>query len=436
MHSFGEKDSTLHKEIYDFVEKIYPFPRSITGNGVRQTLQEVQHHLPDLKIHEIPSGTQVFDWQIPDEWNIYDACVIDASGQRIIDWKKNNLHVVSYSTPVNTSMSLEELNKHLYSLPEQPDAIPYITSYYKPCWGFCITHNQRSQLKQGQYRVVIDSQLKPGSLTYGELIIKGEEASEILLSTYVCHPSMANNECSGPAVTTFLAKWLLQQPSRRHTYRIVYIPETIGSITYLSRNIEQMKANTIAGFVITCAGDNRDFSFMPSRRANTIADKVALHVLKHHTQKFTHYSFLERGSDERQYCAPMVDLPVVSVMRSKYGQYPEYHTSLDNLSIVSPEGLGGTYELLKKCLIALEQNYRYQVTTLCEPQLGKRNLYPALSTKSSVGEHVKTMMNLLAYCDGEKDLLDIAEIIKVPIETCYSIISLLIEQKLLVRKAY
>lgn len=434
MYNSSEEEKFLHQEIYDFVEKIYPFPRSITGNGVRQTLQEIQHHLPELKTHEIPSGTHVFDWQIPDEWNIHDAYVMDESGQRIIDWKKNNLHVVSYSTPVDTTMTLEELNQHLYSLPEQPEAIPYITSYYKPRWGFCITHNQREQLKEGQYRVVIDSQLKPGSLTYGELIIKGEESSEILLSTYVCHPSMANNECSGPAVTTFLAKWLLNQQSRRHTYRIVYIPETIGSIAYLSRNIEQMKAHTVAGFVITCAGDNRDFSFMPSRLANTIADKVALHVLKHNTPKFTQYSFLERGSDERQYCAPMVDLPVVSVMRSKYGKYPEYHTSLDNLSLVSPEGLGGTYELLKKCLTALERNYRYQITTLCEPQLGKRNLYPTLSTKSSVGDQIKTMMNLLAYCDGEKDLLDISEIIKVPLEACYPIIDVLFEQKLLIRK--
>jgi aminopeptidase-like protein len=435
MYTSNEPENNLYQQIYDFVERIYPFPRSITGNGVRQTLREIQHLLPALTIHEVPSGTQAFDWQVPNEWNIHDAYVMDETGKRVVDWQKNNLHVVSYSTPVDTTMSLQELEKHLYSLPDQPDAIPYITSYYRPCWGFCIAHNQRSQLKEGHYRVVIDSQLEPGSLTYGELIIPGEESSEILLSTYVCHPSMANNECSGPAVTTFLAKWLFELPQRRYTYRILYIPETIGSIVYLSRNIEHMKTYTVAGFVVTCVGDNRVFSFMPSRLGNTIADKVALHVLRHHAQEFIHYSFLERGSDERQYCAPMVDLPVVSVMRSKYGEYPEYHTSLDNLTLISPEGLGGAYELLKKCLIALERNYRYKVTTLCEPQLGKRELYPTLSTKSSVNVQIKVMMNVLAYCDGQHDLIDIADIIRVPIETYYPIVDLLLEQNLLRKKA-
>ncbi|OGK12847.1 MAG: aminopeptidase [Candidatus Riflebacteria bacterium GWC2_50_8] len=426
---------TSPQQIYDFAAQIFPIARSITGNGVRQTLAMIKQHLPGLEVFEIPSGTQAFDWQIPDEWNITDAYIMDESGRKVVDWQTNNLHVVSYSTPVNEIMSLDELDKHLHSLPEQPDAIPYVTSYYKPCWGFCLSHTLRQQLKNGSYRVVIDSQLKPGSLTYGELMIPGEEASEILLSTYVCHPSMANNECSGPAVTTFLAKWLLEQPRRRHTYRIVFIPETIGSIVYLSRNLEQMQRNIIAGFVVTCVGDNRDYSFMPSRLANTLADKVALHILRNHTEKFTPCSFLERGSDERQYCSPLVNLPVVSIMRSKYGKYPEYHTSLDNLSLISPEGLSGACELLKKCLIALEQNCIYTATTFCEPQLGKRNLYPTLSARGSVGAQTLLMRDILAYSDGKLDLIDIAGILGVSIEECCSIVELLLTHGLLKRVA-
>lgn len=435
MNTGSEPDNNLHRQIYAFVKRIFPFPRSITGNGVRQTLREIQQLLPALTIHEVPSGTRAFDWEVPNEWNIRDAYVMDETQKRVIDWRENNLHVVSYSTPIATSMSLQELDEHLHSIPEQPDAVPYITSYYSPRWGFCIAHKQRTQLKEGRYRVVIDSRLEPGSLTYGELLIPGEEASEILLSTYICHPSMANNECSGPAVATFLAKYLLEQSYRRYSYRIVYIPETIGSIVYLSRNMEHMKTHTIAGFVVTCVGDNRAFSFMPSRLGNTLADKVALHILRHHASEFIHYSFLDRGSDERQYCAPGIDLPVVSLMRSKYGRYPEYHTSLDDLTLVSPEGLGGAYELLKKCLIALERNCHYKVRTLCEPQLGKRNLYPTLSTKTSVNHQVKVMMNLLAYCDGQHDLIDIADVINVSIEECYSIVNLLLQQYLLAQKA-
>jgi aminopeptidase-like protein len=430
MIPMSQAEESLYQQMYAFAEKIFPFPRSITGNAVRQTLHEIKQLLPELTIHEVPTGTQTFDWQVPKEWNIRDAYVMDESGNRVIDWQKNNLHVVSYSTPVDMTLSLQELDEHLYSLPEQPDAIPYITSYYQPRWGFCIAQNKRQQLKEGRYRVVINSELEPGSLTYGELLLPGEESCEVLLSTYICHPSLANNECSGPVVTTFLAKWLGEQFRRRYSYRIVYIPETIGAVVYLSRHLEYMRTWTVAGFVVTCVGDNRAYSFMPSRLGNTIADKVALHILKNYAPGFISYAFVERGSDERQYCAPGVNLPVVSVMRTKYGEYPEYHTSLDDLSLISSEGLGGAYEILKKCLVALEHNYRYQVTVLCEPQLGKRGIYPTLSTKSS-GCQVKDMMNLLVYCDGQHDLVDVAETIKVPIEGCYSIVDKLLEHGLL-----
>jgi aminopeptidase-like protein len=420
----------LSHRLYEFAARLFPICRSLTGEGVRVTLRLIQEILPELQIMEIPSGTQCFDWTIPPEWNIRDAYVLDECGNKVIDFRRNNLHVVGYSIPVQTSVTLEELDEHLYSLPEQPTAIPYITSYYSPRWGFCLAHQERQRLKPGTYRVVIDSTLEPGVLNYGELILPGREPGEVLLSTYICHPSMANNEVSGPVVTTFLARWLSEMTDRRYTYRVVYIPETIGAIAYLSRNLEPMKRNTVAGFVVTCVGDDRCYSYLPSRRGGTLADKVALHVLKSHAPDFHRYPFLERGSDERQYCSVGVDLPVASLMRSKYATYPEYHTSLDDLNLISPQGLVGAFQLLQKCITAIERNRKYRVSCPCEPQLGKRGLYPTLSTKTS-GREVRTMMNILAYADGEFDLIDIAETIGVPVEECYPIVERLVDARLL-----
>ncbi len=416
-------------EMYRLVERLFPIPRSITGNGVRQTLRVLQEYLPQLQIHEVPSGTKAFDWTVPKEWNIWDAYILTPDGEKICDFRENNLHVVGYSVPVDKEVTLEELQAHLHSLPEQPDAIPYITSYYKERWGFCITHRQREQLKPGTYRVVIRSELKDGSLTYGELILPGQRREEIFLSTYICHPSMANNELSGPAVTTFLARWL-QEQERRYTYRIVFIPETIGSLVYLSRHLDEMKRHIIAGFNITTVGDDRAYSFLPSRLGNTLADRVALHVLHHKHPDFIRYTFLDRGSDERQYCAPGIDLPVVSIMRSKYGTYPEYHTSLDNLGLVSPSGLFGAYDVLKTAIVCLEANEVLQVTVLGEPQLGRRGLYPTLSTKETARQ-VARMMNLLAYADGQHDLLGIAERIGEPMWELLPIVERLKQEGLL-----
>jgi aminopeptidase-like protein len=373
-----------------------------------------------LTAHEVPSGTQAFDWTVPKEWNIKDAYVIGPDGDRVIDFAQSNLHVVGYSTPVDMTVSLDELDQHLYSLPEQPDAIPYITSYYQERWGFCLTHNQRKALKPGGYRVVIDSTLEDGHLTYGELILPGETSDEIFLSTYVFHPSMANNELSGPAVVTYLAQWLYEQP-RRYTYRIVFIPETIGSIVYLSRNLEAMKANIKAGFNVTCVGDDRTYSYLASRYGDTLADRVILHVLSHIYPDFKRYSYLDRRSDERQYCSPGVDLPVASLMRTKYGEYPEYHTSLDDLGLISPTGLQGGYDALKLCIECLEHNETLVFNTPCEPHLGKRGLYPTLSTRESKAT-VRDMMNLLAYCDGRNDLLGVTEIIGAPMWSLFDIV--------------
>jgi aminopeptidase-like protein len=414
--------------MHELATRLFPICRSITGPGVRETLRILQEHIP-IQIHEVPSGTPIFDWTVPREWIIRDAFLADQTGARVVDFQCNNLHVVGYSTPIDQQLPLHELQEHLYSLPDQPNAIPYVTSYYKDRWGFCLSHADRLQLNPGIYRAVIDSELKDGSLTYGECIFPGATKQEIFLSTYVCHPSMANNELSGPVVTTFVCNWIRSQP-RHYTYRVIFIPETIGALTYLSRHLDHLQKNVVAGFNISCVGDERSFSYVSSRYANTLADRIAAHVLPTMSSNYTAYSFLDRGSDERQYRSPGVDLPVVSLCRSKYGTYPEYHTSLDNLQLVTPNGLAGGYEMVRRCLEALEQNRRYHVNCYGEPCLGKRGLYPTLSQKNS-GSNVKTMMDFLAYADGRNDLISIADIIGVSISDILPIASRLKEAGLI-----
>jgi len=398
------------KEMYGLIERLFPICRSITGNGVRQTLAILGEYMDGLNMYEVPTGENCFDWTIPNEWNISDAFIEDNSGQRIVDFKRNNLHVLNYSVPVEGAFTLDELKPHLYTLPNQPDAIPYKTSYYKERWGFCMSHNQFQTLKNKKYRVKIDSKLTPGSLTYADKLLHGDEETEVLISTYVCHPSMANNELSGPALAVGLYNFLAKRKNR-YTYRFIFVPETIGAIAYLSKNLEEMKKKTIAGFQLTCVGDNRGYSYIPSRTGKTIADKIAKHILDNRVQKYNRYTFLDRGSDERQYCAPGVDLPVVSMPRTKYGSFPEYHTSLDNLDLVSAEGLQGALDVHKDCICLLEENKTYQVTTLGEPQLGKRNLRDSLGASTTLPDKDKIITNLLAYCDGKTDLIELGEIL-------------------------
>jgi aminopeptidase-like protein len=440
MTAMDERDDTVQgrdrddafadcgRRMHALAAELFPICRSLTGDGVRQTLRILQEHVP-LQIHEVPSGTRVFDWIVPLEWNIRDAYVLDPRGEKIIDFRRSNLHVLGYSAPIDTTVPLAELQQHLYSLENLPDAIPYITSYYQERWGFCLTHRQRQALTEGDYRVVIDTELKPGHLTYGELRLPGEVEQEVFLSTNICHPSLANNELSGPLVTTWLAKWLLSEP-RRYSYRIVFIPETIGSLTYMSRQLAELKRNVVAGFNVVCVGDDRAYSYLPSRQGGSLADRAALAVLRDEHPGFARYSFLERGSDERQYCSPGADLPVASVMRTMFRMYPEYHTSLDDLTVVTPAGLQGGFEVLRACLELIERNRYYVTTTVGEPQLGRRGLFPTLGTRDW-NRRLRATIDLLAYADGTRDLIDISETIGVPVRELYRLVDELVAAGLL-----
>ena len=410
-------------EIYQFAKELWPLNRSITGNGLRETLQKVSKHLSKFEIKSVPSGTKVFDWTVPKEWDVKEAYIITPSGMKICDFSENNLHLVGYSIPFEGEISFEELKTHLHTLPDQPNAIPYVTSYYEERWGFCLSHEKFNTLERGIYKVVIKSRLFKGELNYGELLIKGKSEKEIFLSTYICHPSMANNELSGPCVLTFLAKWLQEIDFTNYSYRIIFIPETIGSITYLSQNYKEMKNKIIAGFNVSCIGDDRSYSYLPSRNGKTLSDLVAKHVLKWIDPNFNEYNWLDRGSDERQYCAPGIDLPIASIMRTKYGIYPEYHTSLDNLeNVVTPGGLDGGYWAIRKAVEAIERNKNYKIDVLCEPQMGKRKLYPNLSTKKIQDKDTIQTMNFLSFCDGKNSLLNIADLLKIPIWELYELV--------------
>ena len=418
-------------KMHEWATDLWPICRSLSGDGVRETLMYLAQRLPELQIHEVPSETKAFDWEIPNEWNIQDAYISTPDGQKICDFRQNNLHVVGYSEPVNKFMSFAQLKDHIYTLPEQPDWIPYVTSYYARRWGFCMSHKEFLNLHDGEYQVVIDSMLAPGHLTYADLVIRGHNEQEILLSTNICHPSMANNELSGPVLVTALAQWLYERQSDlKYSYRLLFIPETIGAIVYLSKNLLEMKEKIIAGFQVTCVGDERTYSYIRSRNGRTLSDRIAQEVLAEHFPEFKQYTFLDRGSDERQFCSPGIDLPIASICRSKYGEYPEYHTSADDLTLVTPSGLQGSFNIYTCCIDRIEAAQFPLIKCLGEPQLGKRGLYPTLS-KSGSADSTREMMDFIAYADGLNRIEDIAQIIGVDSEICYEISEKLIEAKLI-----
>lgn len=418
--------------MHGLAQDLWEFHRSITGDGVRKTLMKLSEQLPTLVIHEVPSGSEVFDWRIPDEWIIHEARLIAPDGRVVVDLAESNLHVVGYSIGVDEEFDLEDLQEHLYSIPEQPEAIPFVTSYYHPNWGFCLTHNQRQALEPGKYRAHIDAELVPGSLTYGEVILPGDSTDEIFLSTYICHPKLANNELSGPVVAAAIARWLSNLPHRHYTYRIVFTPESIGAITYASLNLEQLKENVIAGFQLTCIGDNRRFTYLASRNGNTRVDRVAKRVLRSRPN-VVHYSYLHRGSDERTYASAGIDLPFISLMRSRYADYPEYHTSLDNLTtVVTPEGLQGGFDVVRECIETLENEQVLLTTTFGEPQLGRRGLYHTMLNKHTSDE-VMLRTTLLAYADGQHSTRDLAELTGMAEETIAAMVEELVAHGLIER---
>ena len=417
------------KEMYELAERLFPICRSITGDGFRQSLGIIRGQVPEIQVFEVPSGTEVFDWTVPKEWNIRGGWIRRKDGETVIDFRDSNLHVLGYSVPIHQMVSREELLEHVYTQPEQPDWIPYVTSYYKERWGFCMTEHQKEQLTDPEYEVCIDSTLADGSLTYGELIVPGETDEEIFFSTYLCHPSMANNELSGPCLMTALIKYVQSLPKRRYTYRFIIVPETIGSITYLSRNLKSMQQHVKAGFVLSCVGDDRTYSMVSTKYEDTLADRVLENVLHFHYPDYIRYSFMKRASDERQYGSAGVGLPVCAFCRSKYHEYPEYHTSADDLSLISPAGLQGSYDVMVKVINALEYNRHYQMTCPCEPQLGKRGLYPTISQKGTYAAF-RAMQHFTAYADGRNDLIAISEIIGTPVDQLIPIVGKLMEHHL------
>ncbi len=425
------------KQYVNIIKDLFPITRSLSGNGNRQTLNYLkENYLGELKIKEysIADNPTTFDWNTPYEWNIDEAYIEDENGNKIIDFKNNNLHILGYSESVDITIPFSELDNHLYSLEDDIDAIPYTTSYYKTRWGFCLTHKQREELRKNPdnlYHVVIKSTFnKNGSITYGELIINGYEDEEVLISTYICHPSMANDNLSGVAMATEIARYIYSLPERKYTYRIIFIPETIGALIYLKENITHLQKYVKAGFVLSCIGDEGDYSCVHTPYNNTYTDKIVSHVLKHITDEPKEYLFLERGSDERQFCAPNVNLPVCTLSRTKFGKFRQYHTSHDNLNFVTAEGLNGGFEYVKKCIDILENNNLYQIKTIGEPQLGKYGLYPTISQKGSA-DYTRKLTNIIAYLNGKNTILDIAEILNVPFNEVLEIINQLKETNLI-----
>jgi aminopeptidase-like protein len=418
----------IGEELHCFAADLYPICRSITGDGVRRTLAAIQRRVP-LQISEVPTGTAVFDWTVPKEWNIRDAYIKDVHGKRVVDFQQCNLHILNYSVPVRSKMPLSVLRPHLFTIPERPDWIPYRTSYYREDWGFSLSHNQMLALEDIEYEVCIDSTLADGHLTYGECYLPGHSMDEVLISCHVCHPSLANDNLSGLSVATSLAQ-LLSGKELRYSYRFLFIPGTIGAITWLARNNGNV-GRIRHGLVLTGIGDAAGFHYKKSRRGNAEIDQAVAHVLRHYSQSHQILEFSPYGYDERQYCSPGFNLPVGCLMRSVWGTFPEYHTSADNLDFIKPRQLAESLRVCTAVVDVLENNRRYRnLRPYCEPQLGKRNLY--LSTGGeAIGVEINARLWVLSFSDGENTLLDIAERSGLPFATINNAAELLCQGGLL-----
>lgn len=398
----SKKDS-----LYDLVEELYPICRSITGDGVRKSLQIIRKQIP-LEVHEIPTGTEVFDWTIPKEWNIRDAWIKDSDGRKIVDFQNSNLHVLNYSIPVDKEITFSELKEHLYTLPDQPDLIPYRTSYYNEQWGFCLSHNQLREMQDEKYHVCIDSTLENGSMTYGELFIKGKSTGEVLISCHICHPSLGNDNLSGVSVAAHLAEHLMQK-KLHHSYRLLFIPGTIGSITWLAQN-ESKVQNIKHGLVLSCVGDAGNITYKKSRRGDAEIDRIVKQVMADSDAKFETRDFSPYGYDERQFCSPAFDLPVGCFMRTPFGEFPEYHTSADNLNFVKRDSLADSLSKLEQVVQVIENNRTYQnLNPKGEPNLGKRGLYELTGGNNQNELNHMAILWVLNLSDGKHSLLDISE---------------------------
>ncbi len=416
-------------------KRLFPICRSITGKGIIKSLKIIKKDFKELKIKRIRSRTKVFDWKIPDEWNIKDAYVLDKFNNKIIKFTDNNLHILNYSSKFKGFVSKKKLIANLYSQKKRPDAIPYVTSYYKKRWGFCVSDNYKKKIlrnykKTDNFFIYIDStHNKNGYLSYGELILPGKSRQEILISTYLCHPSMANNELSGPIVAQSLIKYFKKKKLNK-TLRFLFIPETIGSISYISKNLEYLKNYVIGGYNLSCIGDERMHSCMLSKYENTPADKSLLSAYKELKIKFKQHSFLKRGSDERQYNSPKVNLPIASIFRTKYETYPEYHTSDDNFKIVTLKGLRGGYNVAKKAITLLDKMIIPKSKILCEPNLGKRGMYSTLGLGKTNYKSQK-ILDFLQYSDGNNNLEEISKLIKIKYKKAKSIYKILTNSNLI-----
>jgi len=409
-------DLDVGHSMLSFAKELYPLNRSLMGPDIRYSLELFRNRHPEFQLLEFPSGSRVFDWNVPQEWTIRQAYIEHESGERFAVFSESNLHLMGYSIPVNKSLNKQELLRRIHTHPRDKMAIPYVTSYYSKDWGFCMSQNEVDKLPDGEYQVLIDSELNDGNLCLQECIIKGTNDKEIFFSSYLCHPSMANNELSGPVLLSQIIDYVKSMSSRKYTYRFVLLPETIGSIAYLSSRLDLLKQNIICGYVLSCVGDERAYSHVESRKGNNLAD-MALKAALLNLDNVFHYSFLERGSDERQYCAPGIDLPICTFCRSKFGEYPEYHSNKDDFSVVTAAGLNGSYEIIKTIIDSFEMGLYPKVNIQCEPQLGRRGLYPNVS-KLYLGKHpAETRMNVIAYCDGKTSIFDIANKLSLNLST-------------------